>query len=182
MAKLYIKGITEPFDISAEAATKINAYYLDQKIPKDAKISVEGWSGEKGQIKGILNKGDLQKKNFIEEYQDEYVKNRRKRIDMSPSQRAENSKGYFDFIFYGFMNSSDVPPEAWEEAKELMTEFFENNPKRLWADPIIFKDMFPTGNITGRIFKILREVTFYDERMNGVPMVTEEESFQALVP
>ena len=178
-SKLYIKGMQEPLEISFDAYMLAKKFFLDEKIPKDFKMNIGDWSGEKGQIKSILSGHEIEKKTYTKNYNDEYEKGRKERLAMKPKQRAENSKGYFDYIFYGFTREAVVPDEAWQEAKELMTEFYKKNPERLWADPMIFASMFPSTAISDKVFQVLKVVTEYDENQVGVIAVSEEESLEA---
>ena len=181
MAKLYIKGIQEPLEIPFDAYMLAKKFFLDEKISKDFKMSIGEWSGEKGQIKSLMSGHELPKRDFQKTYADEYETGRKQRLAMTPEKRAENSKGYFKYIFYGFTKLNAMPLEAWNEAKELMTEFFEKNPERLWADPTIFIDMFPKdSHIQEKVFKVLKTVTEYDELQAREGIVSEVESLEAL--
>lgn len=182
MAKLYIKGIQEPLEISFDAYMLAKKFFLDEKIPKDFKMNIGEWSGEKSQIKSLMSGHEITKKDFTKTYNDEYDVGRKQRLAMNPIQRAQNSRGYFEYIFLGFMGYATLPAEAWKEAKELMVEFYTKNPKRIWADPMIFVSMFPeNAQIQGKIFKTLKAVTEYDEKMSGVETVSEVESLEASI-
>lgn len=64
---------------------------------------------------------------------DDYIKNRNLRLAMKPEERAEKSKGWFGFVYFGFFQENPTD-EIWQQAKQTAIEFYTNNPYRIWCD------------------------------------------------
>lgn len=86
---------------------------------------------------------EKRKKQAIEEFrvQREYTDYRKRMLNKIPSQRAQNIN-IFKLVYQAFTEKLTPPEELQKQVIEIQTKFFEENPKRIYCDPLLFKSLF----------------------------------------
>lgn len=78
--------------------------------------------------------------NIGEDSHDNYIKGRNVRLKMSAEQRARESTGWFKFVYQGFREHAP-DQETIDKAIEIATEYYRQNPYRIWVDINVWKDI-----------------------------------------
>lgn len=80
------------------------------------------------------------KSNVADDAHNNYIKGRNERLKMGPEQRARESKGWFGFVYQGF-NEKKPDQETIDKAVEIATEYYRENPYRIWCDINVWRDI-----------------------------------------
>lgn len=146
MSEVRIKGRKEPMQVSYMVGKNLKELFLNEKIPDTKKIEIDDWVGTKGDIKGVWLDSDSFKKMTREvespsvQMNREYIEGRKKFLALSLDEKA-NQLGFFGFMYVGFKGTSEIPEKVQKKVIELQRDFFEKNPFRIVADPVIFKEL-----------------------------------------
>lgn len=92
----------------------------------------EVWiKNKKIKISDVLEIREEGAEGYIDKLQREWKQNCKKRLGMSPLERAENTKGHFGLWFWGVYgkNPSD---EVWQKARVAIQKFYEKNPDLIY--------------------------------------------------
>lgn len=85
-------------------------------------------------------------KNKTQDEFDNYIKERNKRLQMTASERARNSEGWFKFIY--FTLTYDNPTvEQIKKAEQISEQYYIENKYRIWTDISAFREMFTGSEI-----------------------------------
>jgi len=142
MARIIIKGEKEPIVVSNAKGMMLREFYENPNVLDSQKVSIDNWSGTKGDIKGIwIDKQEVIKKAVVD-YGIEYRKEREEFFSLTPDQKSK----YLAFFKMVYMQFTGIKPDiiTLEKAKKLQKDFFEKYPSRRIPDTNIFFELLPT--------------------------------------
>jgi hypothetical protein len=153
IAKLYIKGLKEPFEISEVEGNKIDLIKQDSSLPDNHYVSVGKWHGYKSEIRYTIWEEVAEKTN-ADDMEEEYYKNRGKYL--TDTERYKNIEFYK--LFVRIMDDREPTKDEILKVQEIQKEFFTNNPYRLQCDPECYKSF--VGNVArlGSFLHILERI------------------------
>lgn len=145
MSHIKLKGSRENVEVEKTEAQAVKRIFENDNFPKDYKIITESWSGTKGVIDYVVITNENVKQDgnaIIQNYDDEYKAYRRQKLSLTAEQRGKNLS-MFELFWWGGTGKKEIPLEVAEKAVKIQTDFFQENPKRIYCSPILFKDIFP---------------------------------------
>jgi len=71
----------------------------------------------------------------------EYSLHRREINSQSPEQKAQRLE-MFNLFYWGMTKEHNIPEDIKGKVIKIQTEFFKENPKRIYCDPILFRPLF----------------------------------------
>lgn len=134
--------------VSYENAKHIDKSLNDPEIDAEALIRTkDGMSFRKGQINGVAaipdgNERPLQSEDTKQFYEEE----RKQRISFLARPERHKDTNFFEFMCS--ISKKEVTPEMRERAQDIQRHFFATHPDRMYADPILFKEIIP-GILSG---------------------------------
>jgi len=153
MSYIKLKGSREHIELEPAEAKAIKRVHEDCSAPPNYPIKTETWSGNKGNIDYVvITKDEMTEKNkgniIIKNYDDNYKKERTQILSLTPEQRGQRI-GLFELLWWGATGSKEIPEDIFKKTIQIQTKFFEENPKRIFCDPILFKKFLPhKGELT----------------------------------
>lgn len=116
----------------------------------DDTINIGDWSGTRDQI--MQTKVDWFKENEPEIDHDKaneltrslnkrYWEFRREINSLSPREKAMRLE-LFNLLYWGIVRKHNIPNDIKKKVMIIQEKFFEKNPKRIFCDPILFKNVF----------------------------------------
>lgn len=94
------------------------------------------------EIKEVWEKLKQDGKNIIQKYDDEYKAYRHQKLSLTAEQRG-NNLSMFELFWWGATGKKEIPQEVADNVIKIQTDFFQENPKRIYCSPILFKDLIP---------------------------------------
>lgn len=119
-----------------------NAYH-EKKENKP--FSVDGEFYKISDVRSIEKSLDSSKKlteitEFIRNEDLEYQKNRKAFLSLPIEQKVTQSKSFMEFAFTT-MSGNKMPEDKKPQIKKILLDFFTENPKRMYPDMTLFKNL-----------------------------------------
>lgn len=146
MSYIRLKGSKEQVDVEKLEAQAIKRIFENINYAKDYLIKTETWSGTKGSIDYVVLTNENVKQDgnaIIKNYDDDYKKYRHQKLSLNPEQRGSNLS-MFELFWWGATGQKEIPQDVKEKVIKIQTDFFQENPKRIYCSPILFKKIIPT--------------------------------------
>ena len=151
MSYIKLKGSKENIEAEKLEAQAIKRIFENNNFSKDYPIKTETWSGIKGNIDYVVITNESIKQNgnlIVKNYDNEYKKYRHQKLSLTTEQRGKNLS-MFELLWWGATGKKEIPQNIADKAEITQKEFFAENPKRIYCDPILFKDLIPgRGELT----------------------------------
>ena len=74
-----------------------------------------------------------------------YIAFRREINSKTPEQKAQRLE-MFNLLCWGITKEHQIPEDIKIKVIEIQTKFFEENPKRIYCSPVLFKSLFNEEN------------------------------------
>lgn len=141
MYEIMIKGKINPIVVSFSSGQSIKQDWEKYKQGgENAVFETNDFSGTMSDIRYFCKKSPHQSQKInYQDYKEEYKKERNITLSQSPERRAKNL-GLFKIIYYAF-TGCNPSEDILQKATEIQKDFFTKNPKRMFPNPIIFKDI-----------------------------------------
>lgn len=144
MSLIYIQGYREPVEVDKAIAEKISQAFNNKDIPETSVISTSQWTGRKSQIRSVRITNDYVAPStgdtFIED-----TRKYRNGVLSKPVEYRANSLNFFEMLYWGFTGKLEIGEEIKKKAYEIQLQFFKQNPRRLYPDPYLFKEIIGGG-------------------------------------
>lgn len=171
MAKIYIKRLREPIVTDRKTASKVvlkrwgNERDHIKPYPPNSVISIGDFRGQLGDVVNVDLRTEVSRsdenKGYTENIEIDYMKYREKIYDSGHEARAHNMN-FFKLIYQAFTNEIELPNNLILRAVEIQDDFFKENPKRIYCDPVLFKGLFEKGKSHSPMLRVIESLVQQD--------------------
>jgi hypothetical protein len=141
-------------------------YKMSKRKDDDRIINLKNWTGSLSDIRSFRTAPASNSSNDSN-YDEQYRKDMIKLNALSPEDKAKRM-GFFRILYYGFtgMKSEEVmvgetPIENY--AEKIQRKFFEENPKRVYCDPFLFKPIIKSKGCDEAVMRLVNNCIIKDK-------------------
>jgi len=159
-----VRGRKEPLHVEGDSLLEDWRLYQEGK-GKDFILTLGNWTGKLSMIADFFVEEAAKSNKSFDDYYEMERKEQLRKLQLVPAERAKEL-GFFRFLYWGFTkkDSKEIKTNSGASiedfAIELQKKFFEENPKRVWPDPIIFKAIIKSNTcdqaVTGIVERLIR--------------------------
>lgn len=145
-----IRNIRHDIDIDETIGKKIRELWMDNPR-SDQVVSAGGHSFKLRDIERFTkDKKAVTQNRPIEQTNREYQEHRQAFVKQEPHIKAKNLST-FSLMWRSFTGKVEIPSHVQKRVIEIQRQFFIENPKRLYADPILFQDVIKPFEIKQKL-------------------------------
>lgn len=143
MAKIFIKGVFDPIEVSEKHASHLLNLLADLSVSggkKDEPVVTDAGMFRLSQIKAIEKarvESDDGKK--FREMSEAWNKRWREEVTRTPAEKASNLRSFFEIMWAAYTGEYHCPDEVWSEVESKAVDYFRVSTHRNLPDPSIWR-------------------------------------------